>query len=117
LRLREELAVGSEQRRRAVGPLLDVRAERGAPQYRAHLVGDGCETRAEDLELCRIHARTTSHAPAGPGSARQPSGIHTVQSLSPTTAGPRTDSRTTGGRSSTAIGAARVARPRSATTS
>ena len=40
LGLHEQFAVGREQRGRAVGPLLDVRAERGAPEHRAHLVGD-----------------------------------------------------------------------------
>ena len=40
LGLHEQLAVGGEQRGRAVGPLLDVRAERGAAQHRAHLLGD-----------------------------------------------------------------------------
>ena len=40
LGLDEQLAGRGEQRGRAVGPLLDVGAERGAPQHRAHLLGD-----------------------------------------------------------------------------
>ena len=65
---------GGEERGRAVGPFLDVGAERGAAQHRAHLVGDRREPGREDLQLGRVHARTTTHAPVGPGSARQPVG-------------------------------------------
>ena len=51
LGLHEQLAVGGEQRRRAVGPLLDVGAERGPPQHRAHLLGDPGQARDEHLQL------------------------------------------------------------------
>ena len=52
--------------------------------------------RREDLQLGGVHVRTTTHAPVGPGSARQPSGIHTVQSDSATTWGPTTGARRDG---------------------
>ena len=80
LGLHEQLAVGGEQRGRAVGPLLDVRAERGAAQHRAHLLGDAGEPRDQDLERRRIeHAHRRLQAPVD-RRPRQPSGTHTVQS-------------------------------------
>ena len=54
LGLHEQLAVGGEQRGRAVGSLLDVRAERGTAQHRTHLVGHAGEAGDEDLERRRI---------------------------------------------------------------
>ena len=69
LGLGEQLAVGGEERRRAVGPLLDVRAERGPPQHRAHLVGHAGQARDQDLQRRRIEA----HRPApGAAPARRP---------------------------------------------
>ena len=106
-----------EQRRRAVGALLDVRAERSAAQHRAHLVGDAGQPRDEDLQPRRVITRAPPiHAPAGPGSPRQPSGTHTVQSGSATHRGADHDrARPPAGSSSTSSGAARVTRARSAT--
>ena len=43
LGLHEEVAVGGEEGGRAVGPLLDVRAEGGPAQHGPHLVGDAGE--------------------------------------------------------------------------
>ena len=40
-----------EERGRAVAALLDVGRERGADEHGAHLVGDGAERRADQLEL------------------------------------------------------------------
>ena len=57
------------------------------------------EPRDQDLQRGRVeraHRRVTgvrTHAPSGPGSATQPSGTHTVQSGSATTAGPTTRRR------------------------
>ena len=53
LGLDEQLADGGEQRRRAVGPLLDVGAEGGAPQHRAHLLGHAGEPGQQDRERGR----------------------------------------------------------------
>src|SRR5207244_9339822 len=101
------------------GPLLDVRAVRAAPKDGTHLVGDTRQARHEDLERRGIegHDRPSTHAPAGPGLAVQPSGTQSVQSPSTTTSGPCTRRRATAGSSSTSNGPGRVARARSATTS
>ena len=106
LGLHEQLAVGGEQRGRAVGALLDVRAVRGTPQHRAHLVGDAGEPRDQDLQRRRIevaHARSSSRvthprAESRPARAAQPSGIHTVQSGSATTTPGPTTTRAVDGR-------------------
>ena len=82
LGLNEQLARRSEQRRRAVGALLDVGAERRSAQDGAHLLGDAGEPGDQDLEGRRIHA------PPPPTSAVQPSGTQTVQSGSASTVGP-----------------------------
>ena len=126
LGLHEQLAGGGEQRGRAVGALLDVRAVRGAPQHRAHLVGDAGEPRDQHLQRRRVERAHGAHdAAAAPtrraraGSATQPSGTHTVQSGSATTVGTddaacAVDAREVGRSSS---GAAADARARIATTS
>ncbi len=54
LRLGQQLPLGGEQRRRTVGPLLDVRRKGGTPQDRPHLVGDAREPRDEDPQRGRI---------------------------------------------------------------
>ena len=51
LGLRDHSAVGREERRRAVSPLLDVGGERGADEHGAHLLRDRPERTAENLEL------------------------------------------------------------------
>ena len=73
LGLHEQLAVGGEQGGRAVGPLLDVGAERGPPQHRAHLLGHAGEpgdrgpgATAGSSAHAHVRARRTS-APAAPG--------------------------------------------------
>ncbi len=60
LGLHELLPVRREQRRRAVGSLLDVGAERGAPQHRPHLVGDPLEPADEDGERGRVEGHAFS---------------------------------------------------------
>ena len=87
-------------RRRAVGPLLDVRAERGPPQHRAHLLGhagqparSGPAATAGSRLTTSSDPRCRTSAPATPGSARQPSGTQIVQSGSAITAGPTTGRR------------------------
>ena len=82
LGLHEQLAVGGEEGGRAVGPLLDVGREGGAPQDGAHLLGHAGELGDQDLERRRIHD------PPPPTSAVHPSGTQTVQSGSASTAGP-----------------------------
>ena len=82
LGLHEQLALGGEEGGRAVGSLLDVGAEGGPTQDGAHLLGDTRELGDQDLERRRIHA------PPPPTSAVHPSGTHTVQSGSASTAGP-----------------------------
>jgi hypothetical protein len=50
-RLREQLAVGVEQRTGKIAPFLDVRTERDALQRNAHLLGRGFEEIAEQFKL------------------------------------------------------------------
>ena len=65
LGLHEQVAVGGEQRGRAVGPLLDVGAEGGAAQDGAHLVGDAGEAGQEDGQAGRAEGRApVSMAPS-----------------------------------------------------
>ena len=64
------VAVGGEQRGRAVGALLDVRAVRGAPQHRTHLLGDAGEPRDQDLQRRRDRARPRP-APTRPAAPRR----------------------------------------------
>ena len=103
LGLREQLAGGGEDRRRAVGPLLDVRARRGAPQHGAHLVGDPTEPGDQHLQRGGVErherSRRSTRAPAAPGSAVQPAGIQIVQSGSASATGPTADGRSGAGRS------------------
>ena len=66
-----------EERGRAVPPLLDVGREGGADERRAHLLGDGPELRAENLELnihCSRHPERgirPSLTPTHPGGIQQ----------------------------------------------
>ena len=82
------------RRGRAVGPLLDVGAERRPAAARPHLLGDAGEP---GDHTCRAAGSTGSSVvpPAGedegagaPGSARHPSGTQIVQSGSAMTPGP-----------------------------
>ncbi len=116
LRLHEQIAVGGEQRGRAVGALLDVGAVRGAAQHTTHLLGDADEARDQHLQRGGVEShgpalRSRIQAPSGPGSAVQPSGTQTVQSASATTCGPTTRRRTTSGSASMSSGASRRAGP------
>ena len=92
LGLHEQLAVGREQRRRAVGPLLDVGAERGPAQHRAHLLGDAGQPgdRAPGARRDRGSPVPPEHERAGLAlhGRRQPSGTQIVQSGSAMTPGP-----------------------------
>ena len=77
LGLHQQFAVRGEHRRRAIGALFDVGAERSAPQHGAHLGRDTREPRDEDLQGGRIehHASLRNRsAPATPCSADHPAG-------------------------------------------
>ena len=102
LGLGEQVTRRVEHRRRAVGPLLDVRARRRPAQHRAHLVGDAAEPRHQHLQARGVEAHgrlRSTRAPAAPGSAVQPSGSQIVQSGSAIAAGPRAGDRDGAGRS------------------
>ena len=58
LGLRDQPAAAVEERGRAVAPLLDVGREGRADQDGAHLLGDGAESAAQNLEL-DVHAFVT----------------------------------------------------------
>ena len=81
-----------EHRRRAVGPLLDVRARRRPAQHRAHLVGDPAEPGDQHLQRRRRRGVTTDppehEGAGGAGLGRQPSGTQIVQSGSAMATGP-----------------------------
>ena len=120
LGLREQRAVGREQRARTVGPLLDVRAVRGAAEHRAHLVGDTGEPRDPHLQRRRIHLKSPARkiqAPSSRGSAMPAVGYpHRAIGFRDHC---RTDdrARSTSGRSVMRNGAAIDARARTAITS
>src|SRR5712692_9887142 len=113
LRLHDHPAALVEERGRAVAPLFDVRGERGAHEHHAHLLGDGAQTAADDLEL-DVHDLVTitvgpSLTPAHPGGSQH------VAPLSSSTAGPEASSGSPAGSSSG--GARRTSAVRTATSS
>ena len=104
LRLGQQLAGRGEERRGAVGPLPDVRAERRPLQDHAHDLGDPRQLADQDLETGRVelahrgspalrwggtHRRITQ-APLGWTSPRHPSGTQMAQSDSAIATGPWT---------------------------
>src|SRR5712692_1081754 len=102
-----------EQGRRAVAALLDVCGERGPDEHRTHLLRDGAQAAADDLEL-DVHALVTisvgpSLTPIHPGGSQQ------VAPLSSTTKGPAASSGSPAGSSSG--GAGRTFAVRTATSS
>ncbi len=81
-----------------VAPLLDVGRERGAPQGRAHLLGDGMHRALKDRQFYRIgsgkgHARSSSaiemtRFPKPSTCAQQPGGNAVAEVYSVIIAGP-----------------------------
>ena len=101
---------GVEQRGRAVGPLLDVGAERAALQHGTHLLGDAGEPGDQHLQGGGVEGGTRSSmrppaapsAPAGArASARHPSASQIVQSGSAMHRAARRRGRTPAGGSGT----------------
>ncbi len=119
LGLHEQLAVGGEQRGRAVGPLLDVRAERGPAQHGPHLLGHAgqagrsgpaarpgparpCVT-VDDVRLAagRVSTQAPPSTHGRPPAVRHPDGAVRLGDHGRTRHGP-TRSTAGAGRSSTA---------------
>ena len=63
--LRDEAAVGVEQRRRAVAALLDVRRVRRGDEHLSHLLGDALELVAHDFERHGVDLGV-AHSPSPP---------------------------------------------------
>src|SRR4051794_8856308 len=89
LRLRDHAAALVEDRRRAVATLLDVRRERRADEYCAHLLRDRAQRASEYLKLDVHHRRRTS-VPSSFVSPLHPAGTQQVEPGSSSTDGPST---------------------------
>ena len=102
-RVRDQAAVGVEDRAGEVEPLLDVDRVRGRPQPLAHLLGDRHEQVAEDLKEHRVRLRRRPGRGRGSGptrvssrsrppviEARQPGSTTVVARSSAMMAGPST---------------------------
>ncbi len=71
-RLHHHAALGVEDRRAAVAPLLDVRAEGAAHERRLHLLGHGAQGVGHHLEGDRVHG---GHAPSSRSSQQAADGV------------------------------------------